>query len=98
MLIEYENRVRGIVDVRWHSRIARDEFRIAGVEGEIELSPLNGPELISPLGTESLPAHANVHYPCVENFVSAILDGAPLESTGATSLWTDWVTDRAKGA
>src|SRR5437588_7976484 len=28
VLIEYENGVRGIVDVRWHSNIVRDQFRI----------------------------------------------------------------------
>jgi predicted dehydrogenase len=96
LLIEYENKVRGIVDVRWHSHIARDECRIAGTDGEIEMSPLTGPALVSPAGTESLPAHANLHYPLIENFVSAVVAGTPLEATGATSLWTDWVTERAK--
>jgi predicted dehydrogenase len=98
VLIEYESGVRGIVDVRWHSRVLRDEFRIAGVDAEIELSPLNGPSLVSPLGIESLAAHRNLHYPCIENFVSAVLDGTPLRATGATSLWTDWVTEQVKAA
>ena len=44
----------------------------------------------------SLPAHANVHYPCVENFVAAVLDGAPLEASGESSIWTDWVTEQAR--
>ena len=30
VLTEYENGVRAIVDVRWHSRVFRDEFRIVG--------------------------------------------------------------------
>ena len=98
VLIEYESGVRGIVDVRWHSRVPRDEFRIAGVDAEIELSPLNGPSLVSPLGTENLAAHRNLHYPCIENFVSAVLDGTPLRATGVTSLWTDWVTEQVKVA
>ena len=96
VLIEYENGVRGIVDVRWHSRVYRDEFRVIGVDGEIEMSPLNGPELVSPLGVESIPAPRNLHYPCIENFVSSVFDGAPMEATGASSLWTDWVTERVK--
>jgi predicted dehydrogenase len=95
LLIEYESGVRGVVDVRWHSRVARDEFRIIGVDGEMELSPLNGPILVHPGGTEQLPAHANLHYPCVENFVSAVLDGGPLYASGESSIWTDWVTERA---
>jgi len=43
VMIEYAGGVRGIVDVRWHSRVARDECRIRGTDGEIELTPLNGP-------------------------------------------------------
>ncbi len=69
--------VHAVVDVRWNSRVARDQFRIIGEDGEINLDPLNGPELrvISDLGaaerTELLPPHANLHFPIVENFVDA---------------------------
>ena len=52
VMIEYESGVRGVVDVRWHSRVVRDEFRVRGTEGEIDLSPLNGPELVHPGGVE----------------------------------------------
>jgi len=31
----------------------------------------------------------------VKNFVDAVLDGAPLLSSGGTALWTDWVTAQA---
>jgi len=95
VMIEYKNKVRAIVDVRWHSRIERDEFRIIGTEGEMDLTPLNGPALVYPSGRESLPAHSNVHLPCVRNFVDAVLDGASLLSSGDTALWTDWVTAEA---
>jgi len=91
--MEYANGVRGIVDVRWHSRVARDEFRIRGTEGEMDLTPFNGPLLAYPGGREELPAHANIHYPCVHNFVNAVLDGEPLRSTGASALETQWVTE-----
>jgi 1,5-anhydro-D-fructose reductase (1,5-anhydro-D-mannitol-forming) len=95
LLVEYEQGTRGVVDVRWHSRVARDEFRIIGTDGEMELSPLSGPELVWPGGREQLPCHANLHYPCVENFVSAVVDGAHLYSSGETAVWTDWVTGEA---
>jgi len=95
VIIEYKNKLRAIVDVRWHSRNERDEFRIIGTEGEMDLTPLNGPALVYPGGHESLPAHSNVHYPCVKNFVDAVLHGAPLLSSGETALWTDWVTSQA---
>jgi 1,5-anhydro-D-fructose reductase (1,5-anhydro-D-mannitol-forming) len=95
ILIEYKNKLRAVVDVRWHSQLERDEFRIVGTEGELDLTPLNGPRLLYPGEQENLPTHANVHYPCVKNFVDAIVDGAPLLSSGSTALWTDWVTAQA---
>jgi 1,5-anhydro-D-fructose reductase (1,5-anhydro-D-mannitol-forming) len=95
VMIDYESGVRGVVDVRWHSRTPRDEFRIIGVDGEMSLTPLSGPKLSYPGGTEDLPAHSNLHYPCVENFVSAVLDVAHLWASGESSIWTDWVTERA---
>jgi predicted dehydrogenase len=91
VMIEHATGVRSLVDVRWHSRVPRDEFRIRGTEGELDLTPLNGPELLHPGGAEQIPAHANPHYPCVENFVSAVLDKTELRSSGATALLTDWV-------
>ena len=96
VMIDYAGGVRGIVDVRWHSKVSRDECRIRGTEGEMELSPLNGPELIYPGGRENIPPHANLHYPMIENFVDAVLGKAPLLASGASSFWTDWVTERAR--
>src|SRR3984957_10585961 len=94
VLIDYENGVRAFVDVRWHSRIARDEFRIRGTDGEIDLSPLNGDSLVFPGGRELIPAPENLHYPCIHNFVDAVLDGASLRSSGTSALATDWVTEQ----
>ena len=96
VLIEYAGGVRGVVDVRWHSKVSRDECRIRGTDGELELSPLNGPDLIHPGGRESLPAHANLHYPMLENFVDAMEGKSPLLASGASSYWTDWVTESAR--
>jgi predicted dehydrogenase len=98
VLIEYAHGVRGIVDVRWHAHTPRDEFRICGTDGDLNLTPLNGPALVYPGGEESLPPHSNLHYPCLENFVDAVLDGAPLRSSGATALVTDWVTGQVIAA
>jgi 1,5-anhydro-D-fructose reductase (1,5-anhydro-D-mannitol-forming) len=98
VMIEYPGTVRGIVDVRWHSKVSRDECRVRGTEGQMELSPLNGPELIYPGGRENLPPHANLHYPMIENFVDAVVGKAPLQASGVSSFWTDWVTERARKA
>jgi 1,5-anhydro-D-fructose reductase (1,5-anhydro-D-mannitol-forming) len=96
VMIDYAGGVRGIVDVRWHSKVKRDECRIRGTEGEMDLSPLNGPELVYPGGRESIPPHANLHYPMIENFVDAVLGKAPLLAGGVSSFWTDWVIERAR--
>jgi predicted dehydrogenase len=96
VIVEYKSGVRGMVDVRWHSRVARDEFRIRGTEGELDLTPLNGPELKYPGGTEQVPPHANLHYPCIEDFVSAVTEGVRLRSTGATALAAEWVMSQAR--
>jgi predicted dehydrogenase len=96
VMIEYADGVRGIVDVRWNSKIKRDECRIRGTDGEMELTPLNGPELVYPRARENLPPHANLHYPMVENFVGAVLEKTPLLSSGSSSLWTDWVIEQAR--
>jgi len=96
VMVEYQNGVRGIVDVRWHSQVGRDECRIRGTEGEMEMSPLNGPDLIYPGGKETLPVHSNVHLPLIENFVDAVEGKAPLLASGASSYWTDWITEQAR--
>jgi predicted dehydrogenase len=95
VMIEHAGGVRSLVDVRWHSRVPRDEFRIRGTEGELDLTPLNGPELVYPSGAEQIPAPANLHYPSVENFVAAVLDKSQLRSSGATALFTEWVMGTA---
>jgi predicted dehydrogenase len=98
VMIDYRSGVRGLVDVRWHSKVARDEFRIRGTEGEMNLTPLNGPLLTYPGVSENVPPHDNLHYPCIANFAAAVLDGAPLRSSGASASITDWVTEQVMTA
>ena len=99
VMMEYTGGTHAVVDVRWNSRIPRDQFRIIGVDGEISLDPLNGPTLRlltsdGKLREEQHPAAANVHFPAVENFVAAILDAAPLMCPIQEAIWTDWVTEQ----
>jgi 1,5-anhydro-D-fructose reductase (1,5-anhydro-D-mannitol-forming) len=98
VLIQYPPGIHAAVDVRWNSHIERDQFRVIGTEAEINLDPLGGPILRINNHEESLPPHDNIHYPCVENFVSAILDGAPLACPGEQALWTDRVTQMVLSA
>jgi 1,5-anhydro-D-fructose reductase (1,5-anhydro-D-mannitol-forming) len=94
VLIGYAGGIHAVVDARWNSRMARDEFRIIGTDGALELTPLNGPDIHMPQGTEHLPTADNVHAPAIENFVAAILDGAPLACPGDEAIWTDWITEQ----
>ncbi len=96
VLAEYAGGVRGVVDVRWHSRVDRDQCRIVGTEGALELDPLNGPRLGTPAGEMHLPAHANLHFPIVEDFVSAVLDGKTPACPISEAILTDWVTSQIR--
>lgn len=100
VLMQLPGGVHAVVDVRWNSRIPRDQFRIIGEEGEINLDPLNGPELRLTTREETrveyLPPHANLHYPLVENFVDAVLanDPARLACPAEQGAWVDWTIEQ----
>jgi len=64
----------------------------------MDLSPLNGPELIYPGGRENIPPHSNLHYPIVDNFVDAVLSKTAPLASGAASYWTDWVIEQVRGS
>jgi len=92
--------VHAVVDVRWNSHVARDQFRIIGEDGEISLDPLNSPELRvttrEERRVENLPPHANLHYPVVENFVDAVLANDPgrLACPAEQGAWVDWTIEQ----
>lgn len=92
VLIEYAGGVHATVDARWNSHIVRDQFRVIGTGGEMNLDPLSGPTLRFGETEQLLPTHLNMHYPCIENFVAAVLDGVPVACPGEEAIWTDWVT------
>ena len=96
VVMKFPGGVHGIVDVRWNSRVGRDQFRVIGVDGEIGLDPLNGPELRVAGRVEMLPSHANLHYPLVENFVDAVIanSDARLACPGEQAQWVDWTIEQ----
>jgi 1,5-anhydro-D-fructose reductase (1,5-anhydro-D-mannitol-forming) len=101
LVMRFAGAIHGVVDVRWNSRVPRDQFRVVGTDGELNLDPLNGPDLRihSSAGSqvEMLPAHANVHYPLVLNFVGAVLSSSPaaLVCSGEEARWVDWTIEQA---
>ncbi|MGA7342736.1 MAG: Gfo/Idh/MocA family oxidoreductase [Terracidiphilus sp.] len=96
VVMKFSGGVHGVVDARWNSRVERDQFRVIGVEGEIGLDPLNGPELRVAGRVEMLPPHANLHYPLVENFVDAVLvnSGDKLACPAEQARWVDWTIEQ----
>ncbi len=100
VLMQFSCGVHAVIDVRWNSRVARDQFRIIGEKGEINLDPLNAPELSVTGCTELLPPHANLHSPIVENFVDAILtkDPARLACPAEQAAWVDWTIEQVVSA
>lgn len=97
VLIRYPQGIHAVVDVRWNAHIKRDQFRVIGTEGELNLDPLSGPELHYADREELWPTHKNVHAPCIDNFVAAVLDSSPLACPGDEAMLTDWVTAKALG-
>jgi predicted dehydrogenase len=96
ILMKFQGGVHGVVDVRWNSRVARDQFRVIGSEGELGLDPLNGPELRIGSEVEMLAPHANLHYPLVSNFVDAMVSNSPgvLACPGDQGRWVDWTIEQ----
>lgn len=94
VVIGYAGGVQAVVDARWNSRVSRDELRVVGTEGELAMTPLNGPVITWPGVQESLPVAANVHAPLIANFVDAIENGAALICPGREAVWADWVTEQ----
>lgn len=100
VLMGMQGGVHCVVDVRWNSHLQRDQFRIVGEDGEINLDPLNSPELR--LNTrqgnrvETLPPSANFHEPLVANFVDAVLANDPslLACPAEQAAWVDWVIEQ----
>jgi len=94
VLIGYAGGVHAVVDARWNSRVARDEFRVVGTEGEMVLTPLNGGSIRWPDGEEELPTETLRHLSIIRNFVAAVLDGGSLMCAGDEAVWVDWVTEQ----
>jgi predicted dehydrogenase len=96
VVMKFQGGVHGVVDVRWNSRVARDQFRVIGTEGELGLDPLNGPELRVGGQVEMLPPHANLHYPLLLNFVDAIVSNSPaaIACSGEQGRWVDWTIEQ----
>ena len=100
LTIEYTSEfgpVRAVLDVRWNSHIAGDDFRIFGTHGEMSLTPLNSGGIVWPGGQEAHPPNPNFHAPLLKHFTDVLEDGAPLICSGEAALFTDRIMAQAYG-
>jgi predicted dehydrogenase len=98
LTIEYTGEfgpVRAVVDVRWNSHVAGDDFRIFGTDGEMDLTPLNDGGVRWPGGQESYPPDRNFHAPLLKHFADVLEGGAKLICSGEDALWTDRIMAEA---
>jgi predicted dehydrogenase len=98
LTIEYTGEfgpVRAVLDVRWNSHVARDDFRIFGTQGELDLTPLNDGGIRYAGGLESYPPNPNFHRPLLGHFADVLEDGAKLVCSGEAALWTDRIMAQA---
>ena len=87
VIMEMENKAHCLASFNWNSRLWSDEFEILGTLGRIKLAPCDSenievqlnPKILKGLGKEitntMIPNHQNVHYPVIDDFVNAVLEG-----------------------
>ena len=97
MVMEYENGCLVTASFNWNSKTWSHEFEIIGTEAKLRWHPFDGDKAVWIAGKEikelDLPNHPNVHYPLIEDFVSAILEdkqpAVPMDEAVKTNLLLD---------
>lgn len=87
LVMEMENKAHCLASFNWNSKLWSDEFEILGTLGRIKLAPCDSenievqlnPTHLKGLGKEitstMIQNHQNVHYPVINDFANAILEG-----------------------
>ena len=88
---------QGIFSFNWNSKTWSHEFEIIGTEAKVKWHPYDGPSVLKTVGRQideiAAPDHENVHYPLVEDFVSACLDDRDPRVTAAEAAKTNLIID-----
>jgi predicted dehydrogenase len=81
----------------WNTRARADEIDVVGTEGRIRMVPSDGPAIeITRAGrttVETVPRPGNAHFPLIDDFVRAVLEGRPPRFHGVDSLATTRLID-----
>ncbi|MDD5677197.1 MAG: hypothetical protein PHW60_04295, partial [Kiritimatiellae bacterium] len=81
----------------WNSKTWTHEFEIIGTEAKVRWHPYDSARVTRTICRDvqelELPNHANVHYPLIADFVSAILEGRDPAVTLAEGSKTNLLMD-----
>ena len=81
----------------WNSKTWSHEFEIVGTEAKVKWHPYDAPTVLKTVGRDiqeiDAPNHENVHYPLVEDFVSAVEENRTPAVTAAEAAKTNCLLD-----
>jgi len=96
-VLKMENGAQGIVSFNWNSKTWSHEFEIIGTEAKVKWHPYDSDSVVKTVGRDirelSLPNHENVHYPLIEDFVSAVLADRQPKVTAGEAAKTNRLLD-----
>ncbi len=97
MVMEYEGGPQVIASFHWNSKTWSHEFEIVGTEAKVKWHPYDGPTVLKTVGRDTYeiesPNHENIHYPVIEDFVSAVEEGRPPRVTAEEAAKTNLLMD-----
>jgi len=86
-----------IASFNWNSKTWSHEFEIIGTEAKVKWHPYDSAWVVKTVGRDvekiEAPNHENVHYPLIEDFVSAVEEGRDPAVTAAEAAKTNRLLD-----
>jgi len=97
MVMEYEDGPQVIASFNWNSKTWSHEFEIIGTEAKVKWHPYDGPTVLKTVGRDiqdlASPNQENIHYPVIEDFVSAVEEGRLPRVTAEEAAKTNLLLD-----
>ena len=86
-----------VCSFNWNSKTWSHEFEIIGTEAKVKWHPYDSPSVVKTVGRDikevETPNPENVHYPLVEDFVSAVEENRDPKITAAEAVKTNLLLD-----
>ena len=91
------DRAQGILSLHWNSKTWSHELEIIGTEAKVKWHPYDSDSVVKTVGRQideiATPNHPNVHYPLVEDFVTAVAEDRAPRIPPAEAAKTNLVID-----